>query len=585
MSEKDLQLEDTVSADRKERIIYVGPGKTRKISSITSRQNFDNEKFTRKTNKGEDDEQEEVKESAMQPTGSSQIDTGTTSQSDTISQDKPKKSNNPQIEFVTGTEKAGSASTAIGNAQNMGIKKISEAIVKKALTQVKADKNIGTEEIPFDGPYTKTPETVKDKSGATHTPMSRVRHLARQAMAKQGVKESVLDKVRSRVSGELEQHAKHRMAHADARNQAAIERERQHSRTDKIHADHTERWYAQLSKEREDDHKAHLERDKVQQAHYNKQRNKINSAFTKKVTKEEVEQIDEISLDTMKSAKDKLQDRAYDAHMDDNKSAARHYASRYLNMKSKIAQKQRKLAKEEIEQVDEKIIVDQHGNKIGGGSVGDTLKKLPPHKFTPTGSGDGKSENPIKRPYIPHVANKPTNAPAGAVTKGVKEEVEQIDELSIDALKSYIKGAKADKKSKEQDQRDAEYKNDYVYASDSAHKAAQRKQGIKTAKAKLNKEETGMSKTYAQFVEQLLEYTPGPGGVTRVQGRSYGAQYHDPEGEDDADDKPAAKADAPKRGRGRPKGATSGANHKVTTGKKNSGVDYTGFKLHLPNSK
>ena len=66
----------------------------------------------------------------------------------------------------------------------MGIKKISEAIVKKALTKVKADKNVGTEEVPFDPPYTKAPDVVVDKSGARHTPMSRVRHLARQAMNK-----------------------------------------------------------------------------------------------------------------------------------------------------------------------------------------------------------------------------------------------------------------------------------------------------------------------------------------------------------------------------------------------------------------
>jgi hypothetical protein len=65
--------------------------------------------------------------------------------------------------------------------------------------------------------------------------------------------------------------------------------------------------------------------------------------------------------------------------------------------------------------------------------------------------------------------------------------------------------------------------------------------------------------SYGQFMDQLLEYTPGPGGVTRVQGRSYGAQYHDPEGDDDADDKPAKKVEQPKRGRGRPVGSKSGA--------------------------
>ena len=105
---------------------------------------------------------------------------------------------------------------------------------------------------------------------------------------------------------------------------------------------------------------------------------------------------------------------------------------------------------------------------------------------------------------------------------------------------------------------------------------------------KPNNEGTEMSQlTYKEFLaklsEQLLEYTPGPGGVTRVQGRSYGAQYHDPEGDDDADDKPKAKpADAPKRGRGRPAGSKSGANQKVTSGKSYGGVQH--HSLNLPNT-
>lgn len=47
-------------------------------------------------------------------------------------------------------------------------------------------------EPPFDGPYTKTPEVSTDKSGAKHTPQSRVRHLARLALKKQQ------DKVKSK---------------------------------------------------------------------------------------------------------------------------------------------------------------------------------------------------------------------------------------------------------------------------------------------------------------------------------------------------------------------------------------------------
>jgi hypothetical protein len=71
-----------------------------------------------------------------------------------------------------------------------------------------------------------------------------------------------------------------------------------------------------------------------------------------------------------------------------------------------------------------------------------------------------------------------------------------------------------------------------------------------------------------------------------VKGSSYGAQYHDPEGDDERTErKQVAKSEpAVKRGRGRPAGSKSGANQKVTSGTKRTGVDYTGYKLHLPNS-
>ena len=49
----------------------------------------------------------------------------------------------------------------------------------------------------------------------------------------------------------------------------------------------------------------------------------------------------------------------------------------------------------------------------------------------------------------------------------------------------------------------------------------------------------------------------------KIQGRSYGADYSDPEGADDYDDKKPIKPAAEKRGRGRPAGAKSGA-RKIT---------------------
>jgi hypothetical protein len=94
-----------------------------------------------------------------------------------------------------------------------------------------------------------------------------------------------------------------------------------------------------------------------------------------------------------------------------------------------------------------------------------------------------------------------------------------------------------------------------------------------------------MTKTYKQFVEEINEVKMSDLPSRKVSGRSYGAQYHDPEGEDDADEKPKAKpaADAPKRGRGRPAGSKSGARQIGTAAKKRSGVEYTGYALHLPN--
>ena len=44
-----------------------------------------------------------------------------------------------------------------------------------------------------------------------------------------------------------------------------------------------------------------------------------------------------------------------------------------------------------------------------------------------------------------------------------------------------------------------------------------------------------------------------------VRGHSYGANYEDPEGADDYDDKKPVKPAPEKRGRGRPAGAQSGA--------------------------
>jgi len=66
--------------------------------------------------------------------------------------------------------------------------------------------------------------------------------------------------------------------------------------------------------------------------------------------------------------------------------------------------------------------------------------------------------------------------------------------------------------------------------------------------------------SYKDFITEIkLADLP----VRRIQGHSYGANYFDPEGADDYDDKKPMKPAAEKRGRGRPAGAKSGA-RKIT---------------------
>jgi hypothetical protein len=109
-------------------------------------------------------------------------------------------------------------------------------------------------------------------------------------------------------------------------------------------------------------------------------------------------------------------------------------------------------------------------------------------------------------------------------------------------------------------------------------------------------------KSYKQFMEEIFNNLPELEeqvdeiseenldemefkGGRYVHKGTYGSSYQGSDDDDDDDDKPAKPA-GDKRGRGRPKGASSGARQKgSTTGKKRTGVDYTGYPLHLPGNK
>ena len=431
MENTKLQQEDTVSADRKERIIFdQNTGKSRKISSVVSRQNFNNKKYGNRNSPiefvdGKEPPPEETKEvdnkmkkedmnivtkileakkKKKEPCAEEvvELDTELTEQlqevltkdaksaewiHDFVHSDNPKfegKSKKERIKMALGAYYAKQRNEEHEAHVTEACKSIVKAATKKS-------------EMPFDGPYTKSQETVTDKSGAKHTPMSRARNLARQGMKEVQKEETDLDEAK-------------------------------------------------------------------------------NYPYTYRATYHDP--------DT-----DKL------THVMD-------FKHRSLDAAKKHAE-------------------------------GSRLERR-----------DGKQDKLHS-------------------VEQMKEEVESIDELSKGTLGSYINKAAKDMSYEANAAGFKEGVKKPMYnASEDTPKEIKREKGISTAVKKLTKEETDMSEklTYTQFVEQLLEYTPGAGGVTKVQGRSYGAQYHDPEGADDAWEnegkaKPAAAAPAAKKGRGRPSGS------------------------------
>jgi hypothetical protein len=135
--------------------------------------------------------------------------------------------------------------------------------------------------------------------------------------------------------------------------------------------------------------------------------------------------------------------------------------------------------------------------------------------------------------------------PVKKIKKPVEEAVQKVD------IPAYLRKAKGD----------TPLKMDDLKRKDTLSDAEnlKRNRGVKES----FDDEGNLISNKVSYKEFMLEYTPGAGGVTQIKGRSYGANYSDPEGADDADDNKPMKPAAEKRGRGRPAGAKSGA-RKIT---------------------
>ena len=190
-----------------------------------------------------------------------------------------------------------------------------------------------------------------------------------------------------------------------------------------------------------------------------------------------------------------------------------------------------------------------------------------------------------------------------AKARGVKEEVEELDELSKTTIGSYVKKAKSSLIGASQAMGMGSKTTGQKTHDKAEKKVQKRASGINKAVDRLTKEETEMNSFKSYMQEDLDEAmwpgtpeykkkfgdAPSRGKVGTSSTTAKGTQTvtstgvkHERDYEK-AEKETSQPESGEKRGRGRPKGAASGARQKGSAAKADDRYDSTGFKLHLPN--
>jgi hypothetical protein len=155
-------------------------------------------------------------------------------------------------------------------------------------------------------------------------------------------------------------------------------------------------------------------------------------AMKHKVKKEEVEQIDELKKSTLasyaKKATNSMDTHAYHAyrHQDDGDYDKKE------KRKQGISKAVDRLAKEEVEQIDEDAPLKHHTAIVSYRKNGDPHRRYEARFKTTHNGGKEETEKRVKTAFA---------AKGRSVYNIVHEEVEQIDELSKKTLSSYAKSA------------------------------------------------------------------------------------------------------------------------------------------------
>jgi|694.fasta_scaffold10154_8 hypothetical protein len=547
------------------------------------------------------------------------------------------------------------------------------------LAKLRASKKVKKEaaEIPFSGPYTKTPAVVTDKSGAKHSPMSRVRHLARAAAAtaakkaEKTVKEdidegTVPDNMKGKQKPYVSSDGKgnYEVLGNTGQTKATFSRKEHGMDAQKKAQQHLKKNYDSYMKEEVE------ELDELTKS--------TLASYAKKATKDARMQQSigkDFEAQANKSRKSSMKDAA--------QSLADKYKSKSRSREAGIGKAIDRLAKEELTVESDKAYADameKQKEKMLTQKDQDALSKVRALMAKEKAAKMKKEETDLEEGIIKGTIETGKQAikvplkAAKRVVKGVAAAVGGV----VDTAKDVKDGVKTIVKKFKEETEQIEEKSDQAKQNKTmknlmvASKGAQINRGLKLdpadygykkaqhlnkaiGRAAMKEEETQMEFTQEelQLIEQFIEIAekmnlskatmgdvikdfkksdaPQFKGKSeekkrqmaiaaklsadreakkeevettlsfksyldevkmadlparKVTGRGYGTEYYKKEKEKDekgydADDD---KEPSEKKGRGRPAGSKSGARQKgSTTGKKKSGVEMTGYPLHLPN--
>jgi hypothetical protein len=406
------------------------------------------------------------------------------------------------------------------------------------LDRVRSSMRKEAADVPFDGPYTTSKPAKKNSDGTTQSPMSRARELAKQSIPKK-MKEDLDEE---RING------------------------REYASQGVMHPDH-----------------AKMDIHKVSGQHVDFYASKTGDKMQGKVTKNDGKSVHiqaHKELGDGKLHKFKVQ-RGLPKPQNESAPVAPTLDKKYI--KGTPENKAYKATKKPINGMPTNVKEGRIVVKTNAANMDDNAKHIEKLKAAGIDANQGAGSNG----HI-IIQDRDHDKAKKILAAHLKEDLDE----KMDMAKSDMGDVITDFKKSDAPQ----------FAGKSEEKRRQMAIAAKLQADKAQKEEREL-KNYKQFVEdiyqnlpeieeefdnidedveQLDEYESGKDGVYRhTKKATYGTSY---QGDDDEDEKPKKPATGEKRGRGRPAGSSSGARQKGTTAKKRSGVEYTGFKLHLPNN-